>query len=89
MTGVDLTEFPAPPLDDPPRRMDSDIPTYMLTLVTCGNGIQGSPTCIAMFTLRCQGFWTKVTCLILDLADELDVVLGHESCYEYKVVYWL
>ena len=41
---------------------------------------------IATLTLCCQGFRTKITCPVLDLADELDVVLVHKWCYEYKVV---
>ena len=58
----------------------------MLTPVTYGNGIQASPIGIAAFTLRCQGFRTKVTCPVLNLTDELDVVLGHDWCYEHKVI---
>lgn len=75
---VDPTEFSALPCDYPSPRVDSDSRTHMMTPVTCGIGIQASPTGIATFILHCRGFWTKVTCPVLDLADELDVVLGHE-----------
>ena len=85
-TSVDPTEFSALLLEDPTPRTDSGVPVHLLTPVTYGNGIQASPIGIATFTLHCQGFRTKVTCPVLDLADELDVVLGHEWCYEHKVI---
>ena len=58
----------------------------MLTPVTYGNGVQASPLGVASFTLQCQGFRTCVTCPVLDLTDELDVVLGHEWCKAHQVV---
>ena len=58
----------------------------MLTPVTFGDGNQASPTGIATSTLQCQGFRTKVTCPVLDLAKELDVVVGHEWCREHQVI---
>ena len=75
---VDPTEFSALPCDDPTPRVDSDSRTHMMTPATYGIGIQASPAGIATFILHFWGFWTKVTCPVLDLADELDVVLGHE-----------
>ena len=66
--------------------MDTAIPSQMLTPVTYGNGNQASPTSIATFTLHCQGFRTKVTCPILNLAEELDVVLGHKWCLNHQVI---
>lgn len=86
MTSVDPTKFSAPPSEDLAPRVDSDVPAHMLILVTYDNGIQASPIVITSFTLCYQGFSTIVTCPVMDLADELDVVLGHEWCYEHKVV---
>ena len=83
---VDPTEFCAPPLEDPTLHVDSNIPTHILTLVTYVDGNQASPTRIATFTLHCWGFCIKVTCPVLDLVDEPDVILSHEWCQEHKVV---
>ena len=85
-TGVDPTEFSTPPLADPAPRENSDVPANMLALVAYGNGAQASPIGIATFTFRCQGFRTKLTCPVFDLADELDVVLGHDWCYAHQAV---
>ena len=84
--GVDSTNLLAPPLEDPILRVDLDIPAHMLTLVTYDNGNQASPIGIDTFTLWCQVFHTKVTCPVLHLADELDVVFGHKWCQEHKIV---
>lgn len=58
----------------------------MLTPVVYGNGTAGSPIGIATFPLQCQGFPTKLTCPILDLAEEFDVVLGYEWCTGNKAI---
>ena len=58
----------------------------MLTPITYGNGVQATPLGVASFTLQCQGFWTRMTCPVLDLTDELDVVLGHEWCKDHRVI---
>lgn len=84
--GVDPTEFLAPPFEDPNPRVEIHIPSHMLTQMIYGNGLQASPTGIAAFSLRCPGFGTKVTCPVLDLADELNAVLDHKCCREHKLL---
>ena len=76
-TAVDPTEFADTPLGTPEPREDPSVLPHMLTPVTYGNGVQASPLGVASFTLQCQGFRTRVTCPVLDLTNELDVVLGH------------
>ena len=83
---VDPTEFADTPLDIPEPHEDPGVSPHMLTPVTYGNGVQASPLGVASFTLQCQGFRTNVTCPVLDLIDELDVVLGHECCKAHQVV---
>ena len=85
-TAVDPTEFADTPLDISEPREDPGVSPHMLTPVTYGNGVQASPLGVASFTLQCQGFRTHVTCPVLDLMDELDVVLGHEWCKAHQVV---
>ena len=77
---VDPTEFADTPLGTPAPREDPGVMPHKLAPVTYGNGVQASPLGVASFTLRCEGFRTRVTCLVLDLTAELDVVLGHEWC---------
>ena len=67
----------APPSEDPPPCEASDIFSLLRIPVMYGNGVQASPTGIATFALHCP---------ILNLADELDIVLGHEWCKEHGVV---
>ena len=83
---VDPTEFSGPPLGTLVPQVNLAIPSQMLTPITSGNGNQGSPMSISTFTLSCQGFRTKVTCSILNLVEELDVVLGHKWCLKHQVV---
>ena len=85
-TAVDPTEFADTPLGTPDPREDPGVLPHMLTPVTYGNGVQASPLGVASFPLQCQGFRTRVTCPVLDLTDELDVVLGHEWCKAHQVV---
>ena len=54
--------------------------------VTYGNGNQASPIGIAIFTLQCQRYRTKVACSLLDLAEELDVILGRKWCLYHQVI---
>ena len=77
---MDPTEFPKTPLNIHEPREDPGVSPQILTPVTYGNGVQASPLGVCSFTLQCQGFRTCVTCPVLDLTDELDVVFGHEWC---------
>ena len=79
-------EFFDTTLGTPGLHIDTAIPPLMLTPITYGNGNQASPTSIAIFTLQSQGFRTKVTCPVLDLANELDVLLSHEWCFDHQVI---
>ena len=83
---VDPTEFTDTPLGIPEPHEDPSVSPHMLTPVTYGNSVQASPLGVASFTLQCQCFRTRITCPILDLTDELDVVLGHEWCRDHQVV---
>ena len=83
---VDPTKFTESPLGIPELREDPGVLPHMLTPVTYGNGVQATPLGVASFTLQCQGFWTRMTCPVLDLTDELDVVLGHEWCKDHRVI---
>ena len=85
-TVVDPTEFIDSPLGILALHEDPGVSPHMLTPVTYGNGIQASPLGVTSFTLQCQGFRTCITCPVLDLADELDVVLGHEWCKDHVVI---
>ena len=85
-TAVDPTEFTESPLGTPELREDPGVLPHMLTPVTYGNGVQATPLGVASFTLQCQGFRTRMTCPVLDLTDELDVVLGHEWCKDHRVI---
>ena len=85
-TAVDPTEFTESPLGTPELREDPGVLPHMLTPVTYGNGVQATPLGVASFTLQCQGFWTRMTCVVLDLIDKLDVVLGHEWCKDHQVI---
>ena len=85
-TAVDPTEFTDAPLGILEPREDPGVSPHMLTPVTYGNGVQASPLGVASFTLQCQGLRTRVTCPVLVLTDELDVVLGHEWCKDHQVV---
>ena len=85
-TAVDPTGFIDAPLGIPEPREDPGVLPHMLTPVTYGNGVPASPLGVASFTLQCQGLRTRVTCPILDLIDELDVVLGHECYKDHQVV---
>lgn len=76
---MDPGELSDTTLGTPRLHIDTVIPPLMLTLITYGNGNQDSPTSIATFTLQSQGFRTKVTFLVLDLANELDVLLNGVS----------
>ena len=84
-TAVDPTEFADTPLDIPELREDPGVSPQMQTPVTYGNGVQALPLGVASFTLQCQGLRTRVTCPVLDLTDELDVVLGHGWCKAHQV----
>ena len=83
---MDPTEFTDTPLGIPDFREDPRVSPHMLTPVTYGNGVQATPLGVASFTLQCQGFRTRMTCPILDLTDELDVVLGHEWCKDCRII---
>ena len=85
-TAVEPMEFTDTLLGIPEPREDPGVSPHMLTPVTYGNGVQASPLGVASFTLQCQGFRTRITCPILDLTNELDVVLGHEWCRDHQVV---
>ena len=85
-TAVDPKEFAETPLGIPEPREDPGVSPHMLTPITYDNGVQASPLGVASFTLQCQGLRTHVTCPVLDLTDELDVVLGHEWCKDHQVV---
>ena len=85
-TGVDPTEFTESPLGTPELCEDPGVLPHMLTPVTYGNGVQATPLGVASFTLQCQGFRTRVTCFVLDLTDELDVVLGHEWSKDHRII---
>ena len=78
--------FADTPLDIPKPHEDPGVSPQMLNPVTYGNGVQASPLGVASFTLQCQGFRTRITCPVLDLTDELDVVLGHEWCKAHQVI---
>ena len=58
----------------------------MMAPVTYGNGVSATPTGIATFNLRCQNFRTTITCPVLELANELDVVLGDNWLYAHQAV---
>ena len=40
----------------------------------------------ALLPLHCEGIQTKVTCPILDLVKELDVVIEHEGYKEHQAI---
>ena len=85
-TAVDPTEFTESPLGTLELHEDPGVFPHMLTPATYGNGVQATPLGVASFTLQCQGFRIRMTCPVLDLTDELDVVLGHEWCKDHQVL---
>ena len=58
----------------------------MMAPVEYGNGAQATPTGVATFPFTCQGYHTKLTCPVLELAESYDLVLGHQWCITHKAI---